>query len=745
MKKYNKLMILSLSMLMMIPSMIVNNENSLICSTTDVFNEKAHIEKRLLNQLTDTNETVKYSNMYVQYGYDGTNYYLRYATAIKGDIETLNYKMFINDEEYIAGEKNADVLYKSILSNGTRQYYNGNELTTTPTEYLWTCYTIKFASEKHQADNIAVYLNINNENTISKSTSLLEEMNVEPDHIEAEDCVYLLENGNKYTVSEDSANAQYPDSEGKISSSNFSRINNGSSGKGAVSSLSKTQNGTKVYFEFTVNAPTSGEYELLARVQGIDESSINGLFNVSINGGEATLNTSNDKILKGNQLKDQYNASSDYLNWCNLFWWNMVNIGTYSLNKGENTIKITLPNGLNGNIDYFEIQNKNITKTSKIFSFRGGSREELSTNNGLTLIENGLLSDKSGTPASHPCKYTLMYIRLLDGSEHPITEEMLTNYSNIDYTKVDQEQIVTINYKENTASFKLFIVKENYDIYEAEDNVYWYKNGEETTNKYASVSNLTNIEYYENGTLKSEQTKDGSSNKKVIALGTGASNHGKEVFFKFEVNVQETKDYYLFSRLQSSNKNDLINCFEININEEKDENGKLKYYKNNYSQIPSLCDQTTTFNSLWNNAMWFGMANLGKIHLTKGNNIIRVRMPNGISANIDFFQVRETDSFGANLFTVRDGSHTKLDLLTLGKDQKITDIISTPSAHPYQYTLMYLRLPNGNEYPIVTKPSEGTNVNYVGVLSDIDYTLSSQKVTVTNGNYKLSFTLNINL
>lgn len=745
MKKYNKLMILSLSMLMMIPSMIVNNENSLICSTTDVFNEKAHIEKRLLNQLTDTNETVKYSNMYVQYGYDGTNYYLRYATAIKGDIETLNYKMFINDEEYIAGEKNADVLYKSILSNGTRQYYNGNELTTTPTEYLWTCYTIKFASEKHQADNIAVYLNINNENTISKSTSLLEEMNVEPDHIEAEECVYLLENGNKYTVSEDSANAQYPDSEGKISSSNFSRINNGSSGKGAVSSLSKTQNGTKVYFEFTVNAPTSGEYELLARVQGIDESSINGLFNVSINGGEATLNTSNDKILKGNQLKDQYNASSDYLNWCNLFWWNMVNIGTYSLNKGENTIKITLPNGLNGNIDYFEIQNKNSANTSKVFSFREGSRNELSTNNGLTLIENGLLSDKSGTPASHPCKYTLMYIRLLDGSEHPITEEMLTNYSNIDYTKVDQEQIVTINYKENTASFKLFIVKENYDIYEAEDNVYWYKNGEETTNKYASVSNLTNIEYYENGTLKSEQTKDGSSNKKVIALGTGASNHGKEVFFKFEVNVQETKDYYLFSRLQSSNKNDLINCFEININEEKDENGKLKYYKNNYSQIPSLCDQTTTFNSLWNNAMWFGMANLGKIHLTKGNNIIRVRMPNGISANIDFFQVRETDSFGANLFTVRDGSHTKLDLLTLGKDQKITDIISTPSAHPYQYTLMYLRLPNGNEYPIVTKPSEGTNVNYVGVLSDIDYTLSSQKVTVTNGNYKLSFTLNINL
>ena len=63
MKKYNKLMILSLSMLMMIPSIIVNNENSLICSTTDVFNEKAHIETRLLNQLTDTNETVKCSNM----------------------------------------------------------------------------------------------------------------------------------------------------------------------------------------------------------------------------------------------------------------------------------------------------------------------------------------------------------------------------------------------------------------------------------------------------------------------------------------------------------------------------------------------------------------------------------------------------------------------------------------------------------------------------------------------------------
>ena len=124
-------------------------------------------------------------------------------------------------------------------------------------------------------------------------------------------------------------------------------------------------NGTKVYFEFTVNAPTSGEYELLARVQGTGESSINGLFNVSINGEEGTLNTSNDKILKGNQLKEQYNTSSDYLSWYNMFWWNMVNIGTYSLNKGENTIKITLPNGLSGNIDYFEIQNKMRPKERK--------------------------------------------------------------------------------------------------------------------------------------------------------------------------------------------------------------------------------------------------------------------------------------------------------------------------------------------------------------------------------------------
>ena len=744
MKKYNKLMILSLSMLMMIPSMIVNNENSLICSTTDVFNEKAHIEKRLLNQLADTNETVKYSNMYVQYGYDGTNYYLRYATAIKGDIETLNYKMFINDKEYTAGEKNADVLYKSILSNGTRQYYNGNELTTTPTEYLWTCYTIKFASEKHQADNIAVYLNINNANTVSKSTSLLEEMNVEPDHIEAEDCVYNISTNAPYTIKEKVANAQYPDENGNLSDQLFKKIPNGASGTGAVSSLAESQNGKKVYFKFNIKAPTTGEYDLLARVQGTGENPIKNNFKVSINNGEEMISTSTDTIHAGNQIKNQY-GKEGFIGWYNMFWWNVVNIGTYSLTKGDNEIKITMPNGLGGNIDYFEIQNKNITKTSKIFSFRGGSREELSTNNGLTLVENELLSDKSGTPANHPCKYTLMYIRLLDGSEHPITEEMLTNYSNIDYTKVDQEQIVTINYKENTASFKLFIVKENYDIYEAEDNVYMYKNGEETTNKYTSINNLTNIEYYENETLKSKQTKDGSSNKKVIALGAGASNHGKEVFFKFEVNVQETKDYYLFSRLQSINKNDLINCFEININEEKDENGKLKYYKNNYSQIPSLCNQTTTFNNVWNNAMWFGMANLGKVHLTKGNNIIRVRMPNGISANIDFFQVRETDSFCANLFTVRDGSHTKLDLLTLEKDQKITDIIKTPSAHPYQYTLMYLRLPNGNEYPIVTKPSEGTNVNYVGVLSDIDYTLSSQKVTVTNENYKLSFTLNINL
>lgn len=282
---------------------------------------------------------------------------------------------------------------------------------------------------------------------------------ISPDHVEAEDCVYNIDSNAPYTIKEKVANAQYPDSEGKIISSNFPTINNGSSGKGAVSSLSKTQNGTKVYFEFTVNAPTSGEYELLARVQGIDESSIKGLFNVSINGGEATLNTSNDKILKGNQLKDQYNASSDYLNWCNLFWWNMVNIGTYSLTKGDNEIKITMPNGLGGNIDYFEVVNKGEIHETQLFSMREGSRVNLSTNP-IYLKYGEKLIDKVATPIGHPCKYTLIYLRLDDGCEIPVTEDLMNE---IDYTKTGEQEVnITFTKKEKTynASFKIIIEAE---------------------------------------------------------------------------------------------------------------------------------------------------------------------------------------------------------------------------------------------------------------------------------------------
>ena len=281
---------------------------------------------------------------------------------------------------------------------------------------------------------------------------------ISPDHVEAEDCVYNIDSNAPYTIKEKVANAQYPDENGNLSDQLFKKIPNGASGTGAVSSLAVSQNGKKVYFKFNIKVPTTGEYDLLARVQGTGENQIKNNFKVSINNGEEMISTSTDTIHAGNQIKNQY-GKEGFIGWYNMFWWNVVNIGTYSLTKGDNEIKITMPNGLGGNIDYFEVVNKGEIHETQLFSMREGSRVNLSTNP-IYLKYGEKLIDKVATPIGHPCKYTLIYLRLDDGCEIPVTEDLMNE---IDYTKTGEQEVnITFTKKEKTynASFKIIIEAE---------------------------------------------------------------------------------------------------------------------------------------------------------------------------------------------------------------------------------------------------------------------------------------------
>lgn len=473
MKKYNKIIVLSLSMFMIMPLVFSNNDKMLICSTTDVFNEKDHIEKILLKQVKN-DENISHSNMYVQIGNDDEgNKYLRFATAVKGDIEKLNYKMFINNEEYTAGRKNADVLYKSILSNGERLYYDGNNLTTNSSDYLWTCFTIKFTSEKYNNDNIEVKLTINDKYNASKSTSLINEMNVSPSYIEAEECVFKLnqneETDEKWTDNiSNLTSAEYFDENNK--SVQQWGIYNGASGK-MIEKL--TNNAKNLYFKFKVTAPKADDYQLFARVQSdFDESSLNvteGVYKISIDNEPEDL--SNEfTIYPANQLKNYVDTKGlKYARYYNMEWWNYVKLGTLHLKQGENTIKIKIDNTLNirvPNIDFFEIKASDYTINNEIFSMRTKNKVDL-TKNSIYLTQGEELTDlcmanfgKVPLDSRCPTKYTYIYVRLDDGREIPVLPSML---SNLDYQKIGEQEVtatiknLTNNKVEATKSFKVLI------------------------------------------------------------------------------------------------------------------------------------------------------------------------------------------------------------------------------------------------------------------------------------------------
>ncbi len=478
MKKYNKIIVLSLSMFMIMPSAFSNNDKMLICSTTDVFNEKDHIEKILLKQVKN-DENLLYSNMYVQFGSDNEgNKYLRFATAVKGNIEKLNYKMFINNEEYIAGRKSADVLYKSILSNGERLYYDGNNLTTNSSDYLWTCFTIKFTSEKYNNDNIEVKLIINDNDkyNASKSTSLINEMNVSPSYIEAEECVFKLnqneETDEKWTDNVTNlTSAEYFDENNK--SVQQWGIYNGASGN-MIEKL--TNNAKNLYFKFKVTAPKADDYQLFARVQSdFDESSLSvaeGVYKISID-NEPEVLSNEFTIYPANQLKNYVDTKDlKYARYYNMEWWNYVKLGTLHLKQGENTIKIKIDNSLNvrvPNIDFFEIKTNDYTINNEIYSMRTKKKVDL-TKNSIYLTQGEELTDlcvarfgSEPLDSRCPTKYTYIYVRLDDGREIPVLPSML---SNLDYQKIGEQEVtatiknLTNNKVEITKSFKV-IIQEN--------------------------------------------------------------------------------------------------------------------------------------------------------------------------------------------------------------------------------------------------------------------------------------------
>ena len=291
----------------------------------------------------------------------------------------------------------------------------------------------------------------------------------EPIVIEAEDCVYMLnENGaetpNAYTTKENDAIAEYYQDGTTTEVVRDKRISNGSSGKGAVSSLDRY--GKKVYFKLSVDAPVKGSYKLKARAQGPGPSEIKDLLHVNVNNAKDadgklifTTNSDSQKLTAGNQLNAYCDtAGKNYTNWCNMFWWGMIDVGTFELNKGRNEIRVYMPNNFPGNIDYFELVagTADGNETPAIISYRSDLSGNLD-GKVLHIAKDTELTSVVPTPELHPAKYTLLYLRTSSGKEVPVLKSMLEG--KVDYKKVGVEQLVTVTdpVSKEEASFKLFI------------------------------------------------------------------------------------------------------------------------------------------------------------------------------------------------------------------------------------------------------------------------------------------------
>lgn len=189
--------------------------------------EETHLNNEkgisILNNRKETNqESLTHSKMFVQYGINTNKgdeaygcYYLRFATALKGDIESIEYTRKVDN--YDDKVLHAETIYSGISANGKVYYYdelnqNISEDETLKNQYYWTCYTIKFKRESEfKNKDISLSLKVNGKELFSTPyiTSLSAELST--DHKfeineitleEIENKPYYIVKGNTFGYSE---------------------------------------------------------------------------------------------------------------------------------------------------------------------------------------------------------------------------------------------------------------------------------------------------------------------------------------------------------------------------------------------------------------------------------------------------------------------------------------------------------------------------------------------------------------
>lgn len=135
-----------------------------------------------------TSSGVETSKIYVQTANKNNEYYLRFATAVKGDVTSIKFTrelIGIEETETVkaVNTKEINTLYKGISSGEETSYFSGSQelidqQITSTKDYYWACYTIKFSENStYLSTPIRMTLSINDEEITTRITSFNDELN----------------------------------------------------------------------------------------------------------------------------------------------------------------------------------------------------------------------------------------------------------------------------------------------------------------------------------------------------------------------------------------------------------------------------------------------------------------------------------------------------------------------------------------------------------------------------------------
>lgn len=317
MKKIS-IFVLSLSLLALSS---INNVSSLHESSLDFNNESGITFKRNANNDATSEEAVDVSNIYVQHGIIDGYDCLRFATAIKGNVSSINY---VRDALDGSDKKTKEVetLYKSIIANGDNTYYDGSNLTTEEGyagNYYWACYTIKFVNDTYKNCDINININVDkiNRATTANLSKIIDEEKTNTYYYQAEKVAEL--------------------GKGKNNPYNYPSIDS----RGFIGQLNANK-GASVKFNVEAN-DTNNANLYVALNKRNEDINFNDSFITYINGAETKFDVVVNKF--------------DKLNW---YEFNETKLGTIKLNKGNNEIMFVVKGDKENcfNFDYLKIETK---------------------------------------------------------------------------------------------------------------------------------------------------------------------------------------------------------------------------------------------------------------------------------------------------------------------------------------------------------------------------------------------------